>query len=84
MSTKIHPIYDYIERQRNGIFITDIEVNDLEELKSFLDNFYNEFIQMFKIQTLTSYFNLVTVYCLNEEEEEAVNNFDIKKYLRNL
>lgn len=83
MSTKIHPIYDYIERQR-GHFLTDIEVENVEELKSFLESFYSEFIKLFKIQTLTSYFNLVTVYCLNEDNEEEVNNFDIKKYLRNL
>lgn len=63
---------------------TDIEVEDLQDLKSFLDGFYDTWIREYKIQTLTSFINLVTVYVLNEEFEEEVNEFDMKKYLREL
>lgn len=63
---------------------TDLEVENVQELKIFLESFYETWIKEFKIQTITSFFNLVTVYPLDEEFEEEVYNFDIKGFLREL
>lgn len=63
---------------------TDLEVENVQELMSFLEAFYDTWIREFKIQTLTSFFNSVTIHPLDEESAEEVYNFDIKGFLREL
>lgn len=80
----MNPIIELILEKREGHYVHALEVYDVYELESFLDSFYSEFIYEFNIETIIDFCATLSIYCLSDENENEVYNFNITNYLKNL
>ena len=82
--TEINPILLKILEQRKGHYIHALEVNDVYELETVICSLYDEFTREYDINTFIDFFASMQIYCLTEENENDVYNFDIENYINNL
>lgn len=61
-----------------------LEVNDKYELITCIESLYDEFIIEYNLEEIIDFFNTMEIYCLDEDEEDEVYNFDINEYLKKL
>ena len=80
----MNPILETILESRKWHYVHALEVNDVYELESFLDNFYSEFILEFDIEIIIDFCTSLSIYCLEENNEEEVYDFNITNYLKSL
>jgi hypothetical protein len=76
-------INDIIEA-RNGHYIHAIEVTSKYDLECVIEQFYYEFIERYELEDIISFFNTISIYCLEDEHEHEVYNFDITKFINEL
>lgn len=71
-------------KNRQGHYCHAIEVEDVFELQSCIDSLYDEFILDYSIDEIVEFFATISLYCLNDENENDVYAFDIAEYIREL
>ena len=79
----MNPILANILESRKGHYVHAIEVNNIYELQSSIDSLYNELIEDYDINTFIDFITSMSIYCLDEDFEEEVYNFDIIEYINN-
>jgi hypothetical protein len=80
----MNAILNKIIEERKGMYVHALEVSDLCELESIIEILYTEFIEDFKINEIIEFFESISLYCLEESEEEEVYNFNITEFINNL
>lgn len=58
-----------------------IEIECKYDLMSTIDNIYDEFIRDYSHKEVLEFINTLEVYCLEDDHENEVYNFDINNYL---
>lgn len=72
----LNPILIQILEARNGHYIHALEVQDVQELESCIEQLCDEFIsQDHSIIDIKDFFDSMSIYCTEEENEEEVYNF---------
>tara|TARA_R110002050_G_scaffold243400_1_gene379922 strand:- start:16 stop:258 length:243 start_codon:yes stop_codon:yes gene_type:complete len=61
-----------------------IEVMDIYELESIVGILTDEFRENYEIKEIKDFFNTMSIYALNEENEDEIWNFDIENYIDEL
>ena len=82
--TEINPILFKILEQRKGYYVHAIEINDVYELETIICSLYDEFSRDYELNTFINFITSMQIYCLTEENENDVYNFDIEKYINNI
>lgn len=77
-------ILKYMIEQRNGHYTHALEVNDVYELESTIENFIGELQDTFTVNDFKDFFSTISLCCLNDEYEDDVYNFDIDSYIDEL
>ena len=78
-------ILNKIIEERKGMYVHALEVSNLYELESIIENLYAEFIEEFTTTEIIEFFESIELYCLEDsEEEEEVYNFNITEFINNL
>jgi hypothetical protein len=80
----MNAILTMILEKRNGHYIHTLEVSDVYELQSAIDSLYDELIDDYSIETFINFITSMELYCLEENNEDEVYNFDITNYINNL
>lgn len=70
--------------QRDGHYVHALEVNDAYELGSTIENFVGELQDTFTVNDFKEFFSTIELYCLIDEYEDDVYNFDIDSYIDEL
>jgi len=73
-----------IIKSRGGHYCHAFEVHDSLELEFLLQNLYDEFIEDYIIEEIVEFCRSAELYCLEDEHQEEVFNFNIEEYLRGL
>ena len=79
--TMKNPILDYMHKQRFN-YVHAIEVNDIYELQSVIESCVMEFDEEYTLTEIIEFFNTMSIYALNEENEEKIYNFNIENSLK--
>lgn len=58
-----------------------IEVESVEELKNVTESIHSENIEEFSIDIILEFLESLTVYCLDDDNEEEVYNFSFTDYI---
>lgn len=80
----MNPIYQKILDVRNGHYVHALEVSNVYELESILESLFNEYIDEYSIETIIDFCNTLSIYCVDDENENEVYNFDVTEFLQNL
>jgi Mg2+/Co2+ transporter CorC len=74
----MNAILDKVIKQRNGHYCHVLEVNDVYELESILEQVVNEFNDEFSDEEIQEFIDTLNIYCLDETQEEEVYNYQFK------
>lgn len=80
----MNPIYKEILEARNGHYVHALEVSNVYELESVLESLYNEFIDKYGIEVLIDFCSTLEIYCLDDETEKEVYEFNVTEFLESL
>lgn len=80
----MNTILNYVNEQREGHYVHALEVNDVYELESVIENFIGELQDRFTVNDFKDFFSAIELYCLNDEYEDDVYNFDIESFIDEL
>ena len=80
----MNPILASILESRKGHYVHSLEVSDIYELQCCIDILYDELIADYDINTFIDFITSMSLYCLDEDFEDEVYNFDIIDYINNL
>ena len=61
-----------------------VEVDSVSDLTSILDALFDELQENYKFPDILDFCTSLTVYCLNEDNEDEVYSFDVETYLKEL
>jgi hypothetical protein len=68
-------IIEKMIEDRKGRYCHVVEVNDVYELESIFNSIENEFSEEFSEEEIKEFINNLTVYCLDESNEEEVYKY---------
>lgn len=74
-------ILDSIIESRGGHYCHAIEVNEVYELECVVEGIIAEFPDLPEAEYL-EFFNSIEVYCLNDDNEQAVHAFSFNEYIK--
>ena len=80
----MNKILNHVINIRQGHYCHALEVNDIFELQACIDAIYNEFIRDYTVKDIICFFDTIELYCLNDNNESEVYNFNIKNYILGL
>jgi len=80
----MNAILEIITDNRNGMYVHALEVNDVYELENAIECIYDEFIETQTKETIIEFFNTMDLYCLEDENEDEIFNFNITEFINNL
>ena len=80
----MNPIVESIIEKRNGHYVHAIEVNNVDELTSCLENLIEELINDWKKTQIIEFIETLQIYCLMEKNEDDVYDFDINNYTKDI
>ena len=80
----MNTILKYMIEQRNGHYVHALEVNDVYELESVIENFIGELQDTFTVNDFKDFFSTIELYCLNDEYEDDVYNLDMDSFIDEL
>jgi len=69
---------------RKGMYVHALEVNDVYELQSAIESLYDELIDDYSIDTFIDFIDTMQLYCLSDENENEVYNFDITNFIESI
>lgn len=79
-----NPILELMYKQRNGMYIHCLEVENVWHLEIILSEIYSEFILNYKPSEVLDFCTSLSIYCMDDDESEAVYNFDVEQFINNL
>lgn len=80
----MNAILNKIIEERKGMYVHALEVSNLYELESIIENLYAEFIEDYSIEEIIEFFESIELYCLEGSEEEEVYSLDVAFFINNL
>jgi len=75
-------IIDKIIQERNGHYCHVIEVNEVYEIENIIELIHDEFIDSFKLEDIIEFFSNISIYSLNDDNEDEIYNFDTTKHIK--
>jgi hypothetical protein len=81
----MNPILEDIYKKR-VIYVHALEVNDVYELESCVEQLVDEFIDNYNIKDIIDFITTLEIYYLgdDEDEERRVFNFDVENKVKDL
>jgi hypothetical protein len=76
----MNPITEKIIDARKGHYCHCVEVSDVYELEAIAEQVVQEFCPEFSEETIIDFLESLTVYSLNDENEEDIYNFSFREY----
>ncbi|NCC71482.1 hypothetical protein EOM09_07960 [bacterium] len=76
-------IKDLIEK-RQGNYCHCLEVNDVYDLQATIENLVDELARKYSKAEILKFFENISIYCLNDENETAVYDFNIADFISEL
>ena len=74
----MNAILDKVIEQRNGHYCHVLEVSDVWELESILEQIVDMFSNEFSDEEIQEFIDTLSIYCLDETQEEEVYNYQFK------
>jgi hypothetical protein len=78
----MNPITEKIIDARKGHYCHCVEVSDVYELENIAENIVQEFSPEFSEETIIDFLESLTVYSLNDENEEDIYSFSFREYCK--
>ena len=81
----MNPILEKMYKER-VIYVHALEVSDVYELESLIENLTEQLIKDYTIEEVTKFVTSIQIYYLgnDEDEEEEVYNFDIENKVKEM
>ena len=76
----LNPILEQVLNDRNGHYVHAFEVNTVEDLQVIIESLCYEFEEYDHV-AIADFINSGELYCLDENNEDEVYNFDIGLYV---
>lgn len=70
-----------ITERRNGHYCHALEVNSLYELEETIGSLVQEFQEQYSKEEIMTFFNTISIYCLEDKNEKEIYDFDISEFL---
>ena len=80
---KINPIIEEFCANRIN-YCHALEVNNVFELESIFCDLYQNFINKYSIEIIINFCETLSIYCLDDDNEEEVYSFNISEFIQNL
>ena len=80
MNTIVNDLFE----QRKGMYVHALEVETVYELESIVESLCVEWRDKYTKAQILEFFNSVSLYALNEENEESVYAFNFEEYINEL
>lgn len=80
----MNTIIEKVIEQRKGMYVHALEVEDVYELQSCIEQLYSEFIENYSADEIIQFFESMEIYCLDESQESEVYEFNITEYIKTL
>ena len=82
----MNKILEDVIKKRNGHYCHVIEVDNVYSLKSVIESLYDEFIDEYSNDEVIEFISSIQIIYFNadgenDEDEKAVNDFDLEDYL---
>ena len=74
----MNAILDKVIEQRNGHYCHVLEVSDVHELESILEQIVDSFSNEFSDEEIQEFIDTLEIYCLDESNEDEVYNYQFK------
>ena len=74
----MNAIVSKLIEQRNGHYCHVLEVSDVYELESILEQIVEMFSHEFSNEEIQEFIDTLTIYCLDETQESEVYNYQFK------
>ena len=74
-------IYNDILERRKGHYIHALEVESVYCLEESISTLYSEFQEIYTLPEIISFFDSISIYCNDENNEMEVYNFNIEKFI---
>lgn len=71
-----------ITESRNGHYCHALEVNDLYELESTIETLVQEFSEQYSQKEILEFFDSISIYCLEDKNEQEVFDFNIANFIK--
>ena len=79
----MNAILEKVHKARNGFYVHAMEVSDVYELQSIIEQLCEEFRE-YDREVLIEFICSMELYCLTEVHEDEVYSFDIEEYINEL
>lgn len=80
----MNAILEQVLTDRKGHYVHTLEVSDVYELKSAIDSLYDELIRDYDKEVVIDFITSMSLYCLVDENDSEVYDFNITEYINNL
>ena len=60
-----------------------LEVDDIFELQQTIQNILEDFIPKYSVDDIKYFFDTIQIYALNDENEDAIYDFNVEAYVIN-
>ena len=77
----MNPILSNCIESRNGNYCHALEISDVHELECVIESISSE---GWSTEDLKDFFNTITVYAMDESNEDEIYNFDFDNYIDSL
>ena len=79
----MNKILSEVLKQRKGHYCHALEVTDVYDLQAIIESIVGEFF-VYGSAEIIDFLQSAELYCLNDDKEEEVFNFDISAYVHEL
>ena len=80
----MNAILGMISDNRKGMYVHALEVNDVYELQSAIESLYSELIEDYDLETFIDFITSMQLYCLDDQNDDQVYNFDITNFIKQI
>ena len=80
----MNAILEIVVNNRKGNYCHALEVSDVYELEIVIESIYGEFIETQSKEVIIEFFNTMELYCLEDENEDEIFNFNIANFINSL
>lgn len=76
-----NPILEQLHKNRI-VYVHALEVDSVYHLQAVIEELVNEWHKQYKQAHILEFFNTISIYALNEENEEEIHSFNIEEYIK--
>ena len=80
----MNKIIQNILESRKGHYVHALEVEEVYELQNVIEQIYSDYIDLYQVEEIKDFFQSISLYCLNDENEGEVYNFNINLFIDSL